>query len=155
MRGKKIRVTIQVPESIRANEDLPIKAMSLADLAECVKADISTEREMSLILQRAADLAEEVRMPALAMLFDVLSEEPSEIAAMWHSHVLGLAEKLHADTDGPALCRLVSLALAQFDGESLKTPEECDACSNEATHVNGPGNPPVGQWCDACDPRKS
>lgn len=100
---------------IRENEPNHIKSMSLADLAERVKEDIPNEHTMSVILQRAADLAEEAKMPALAMIFDVLSEEPAEVASAWAPHIRGLAEKMHADTDGPALCRVVALALAQFE----------------------------------------
>lgn len=111
---------------IRENEPDPIKTMSLADLAERVKRDIPNEHTMSVILQRVAVLANDAKMPALAMLFDVLSEEPAEVASGWAPHVCGLAEKLHADTDGPALCRVVSLALAQF--EESDDPIMHDVC---------------------------
>jgi len=122
-------------QSIRANDDSPIKTMSLSDLADHVRGDIPTEHEMSLILQRAANLAEEAKMPALALLFNVLSEEPSEIAAMWHTHVLGLGGKLHADTDGPALCRVVSVALGQFaDDEGPIMHAECCCDDPECEH---------------------
>lgn len=91
----------------------PIAEMTVPDLLAFVGSEIESEMVLGNVLYRAAVIAQDT-MPALEMLFCVLSEEPSEIAAEWTEELDNLATRLHVDTDGPTLCRIVSRALAQF-----------------------------------------
>lgn len=90
--------------------------MTVAQLLAAAEDHLECEDDLQGVLQRAAVLAQDSN-PALAMLFRVLSEEPSDVAATRAAEMADLVHALHVDTDGPALANIASAALAQFADE--------------------------------------
>lgn len=88
-------------------------AMNASELFAASEARLETEHDLERLLIRASEIAEPFN-PALAMLFRVLADEPSEIAASRSEDIGVLSGNLHLDTDGPTLANAVSNALAQF-----------------------------------------
>lgn len=88
--------------------------MTAAQLMAAAEEHIETEHELSGLLCRAADLAQDLN-PALALLFRVLAEEPSEVAAYRANDVAELAIGLRQDLIESRLVNAVSAALQQFE----------------------------------------
>ena len=101
------------PELKKATAMRPI--VTLADLLAASQIHIETEDELSLLIHSAAELA--VPDQGLAFGLLMLADMPAEIAASHMGNVTLLAHRLHTDTDGPAICRAVAQALAQFADE--------------------------------------
>lgn len=91
---------------------MEIQEMAAVQLLIRAADDLDVERDLTILLQRAATLAKD--NPALSLLFSVLSEEPPEVAAGWAPALEEMAAKLHPDTGETALARAASMALAQW-----------------------------------------
>ena len=93
---------------------------TVADIAaRAVWAHDLNERGMVRLLNDAATIADACD-PALALLCRVLADCPLEVAAAWTPNVDALAQRLHPDTDAPALCRAVAVALAAHAEETAR-----------------------------------
>jgi len=99
-----------------------IATMDLRHLLAYVSTDIEHDANLNAVLARCSQLSE--AMPALALILRILIDEPTEIAAERSGDLAILAERLHADSDGPTICRIASRALAQFAIEDQDDPAQ-------------------------------
>lgn len=94
-----------------------IDRMSVAELEVRVEQPVKSERELAAIFQRLAHFAREANDYALGLCFNMLAEDPPEVAAAWRAHLRRLAKRVTQATT-PELCAIAAEALAFWVEES-------------------------------------
>jgi hypothetical protein len=102
--------------------ELPRGALRYAtviELAARVQEPVTSERELTAILQRLAHLARDADDFSLGLCLNILAEDPPELAAAWSGRLRRLGAKVTRPTK-PDLCRIAADALRHWEDEESR-----------------------------------